>query len=290
MVLVLLLAVPLLKLGRTLDEATIAIRKAHEGSAPLLDDAQTTLHQVNTQLERVDGITAGRPHGEHERLGAHVAVHRDARRPAGARRRAVLRAEQGGQGAPGRARTPVRTRGAAAAGGVAGEAPVLARRRARRRGLPDPPGHRGRAEPHPRRGRRQPGRRPARARRRAGRVRRRGARRDAGPRAGADGAARAAHRGRCAHARRGARRPADGAHARARRARPAGPERPGQGPDPSGRSLRPSGTTSPAVLPSSRFRRFAPQRRQDRADPRDRPSLHRPLREAPGTPACPAPR
>jgi hypothetical protein len=57
-VLVLLLAVPLLKLGRTLDEATIAIRKAHEGSAPLLDNAQTTLHQVNTQLERVDGITA----------------------------------------------------------------------------------------------------------------------------------------------------------------------------------------------------------------------------------------
>jgi uncharacterized protein YoxC len=58
-VLVLLLAVPLLKLGRTLDEATVAIRKAHEGSAPLLDDAQTTLRQVNTQLERVDGITAG---------------------------------------------------------------------------------------------------------------------------------------------------------------------------------------------------------------------------------------
>jgi len=57
-VLVGLLAVPLLKLGRTLDEATVAIRKAHEGSAPLLDNAQTTLHQVNTQLERVDGITS----------------------------------------------------------------------------------------------------------------------------------------------------------------------------------------------------------------------------------------
>jgi predicted cobalt transporter CbtA len=56
--LVLLLAVPLLKLARTLDEATIAIRKAHEGSAPLLDNAQTTLQQVNTQLERVDGITS----------------------------------------------------------------------------------------------------------------------------------------------------------------------------------------------------------------------------------------
>ena len=58
-VLVVLLSVPLLKLGRTLDEATVALRKAHEGSAPLLDDAQTTLRQVNNQLERVDGITAG---------------------------------------------------------------------------------------------------------------------------------------------------------------------------------------------------------------------------------------
>src|SRR4029079_16701032 len=57
-VLVLLMAVPLLKLGRTLDEATVAIRKAHEGSAPLLDDAQITLRQVNTQLDRVDGITS----------------------------------------------------------------------------------------------------------------------------------------------------------------------------------------------------------------------------------------
>lgn len=57
-VLVVLLAVPLIKLGRTLDEATIAIRKAHEGSAPLLDGASTTITTVNTQLERVDGITS----------------------------------------------------------------------------------------------------------------------------------------------------------------------------------------------------------------------------------------
>jgi hypothetical protein len=57
-VLVVLLAIPLLKLGRTLDEATVAIRKAHEGSAPLLTDAHATLSSVNTQLERVDGITS----------------------------------------------------------------------------------------------------------------------------------------------------------------------------------------------------------------------------------------
>ena len=56
--LVVLLAIPLVKLGRTLDEATIAIRKAHENSDPLFNGANTTLTHVNTQLERVDGITA----------------------------------------------------------------------------------------------------------------------------------------------------------------------------------------------------------------------------------------
>ncbi|HEY2204265.1 MAG TPA: DUF948 domain-containing protein [Pseudonocardia sp.] len=55
--LVILAAIPLIKLGRTLDEATIAIRKTHEGSGPLLDGANTTITQVNTQLRRVDGIT-----------------------------------------------------------------------------------------------------------------------------------------------------------------------------------------------------------------------------------------
>lgn len=55
-VLVLLLAIPLLKLGRMLDEATLAIRKTHEGAAPLLGDAQTTLLQVNAQLDQVEGI------------------------------------------------------------------------------------------------------------------------------------------------------------------------------------------------------------------------------------------
>jgi uncharacterized protein YoxC len=55
--LVLLLAVPILKLGRTLDEATLAIRKAHEGVQPLLAGAGTTVDHVNKELERVDGIT-----------------------------------------------------------------------------------------------------------------------------------------------------------------------------------------------------------------------------------------
>ena len=55
----LLLAVPLLKLGRTLDEATLAIRKTHEGAVPLLADAHDTLRGVNAQLDQVDGITKG---------------------------------------------------------------------------------------------------------------------------------------------------------------------------------------------------------------------------------------
>ncbi|GAA1350193.1 DUF948 domain-containing protein [Saccharothrix algeriensis] len=56
--LVILLAIPLVKLGRTLDEATIAIRKAHQNSDPLFTGANTTITHVNAQLERVDGITA----------------------------------------------------------------------------------------------------------------------------------------------------------------------------------------------------------------------------------------
>src|SRR5581483_11763100 len=54
--LVLLLAVPLLKLGRTLDEATLAVRKAHEGMGPLLTDAHQTVGALNQQLVQVEGI------------------------------------------------------------------------------------------------------------------------------------------------------------------------------------------------------------------------------------------
>lgn len=54
-----LLAVPILKLGRTLDEATLAIRKTHEGVQPLLSGAGTTVDHVNKELERVDSITQG---------------------------------------------------------------------------------------------------------------------------------------------------------------------------------------------------------------------------------------
>lgn len=52
-----LLAVPILKLGKSLDEATLAIRKTHEGAAPLLSDARTTVSLVNSELSKVEGIT-----------------------------------------------------------------------------------------------------------------------------------------------------------------------------------------------------------------------------------------
>ena len=54
--LVVLMAVPLLKLGRTLDETTLTIRQAREQSAPILSQANTTVTRVNSNLERVDDI------------------------------------------------------------------------------------------------------------------------------------------------------------------------------------------------------------------------------------------
>ena len=53
-----ILAIALIKLSRTLDEATIAIRKLYTNTDPLFAGANTTINHVNTQLERVDGITA----------------------------------------------------------------------------------------------------------------------------------------------------------------------------------------------------------------------------------------
>jgi uncharacterized protein YoxC len=55
--LVILLAVPLLKLGRTLDETTLTIRQVREQSQPILSQASTTVTHVNANLERVDDIT-----------------------------------------------------------------------------------------------------------------------------------------------------------------------------------------------------------------------------------------
>ena len=50
-------SVPLLKLGRTLDETTLTIRQVREQSQPILSQASTTVTHVNANLERVDDIT-----------------------------------------------------------------------------------------------------------------------------------------------------------------------------------------------------------------------------------------
>lgn len=56
-VLVGILAVPLLKLGKVLDEARVTIRKLSDETTPLIGEVTTTVSQTNHQLERVDTIT-----------------------------------------------------------------------------------------------------------------------------------------------------------------------------------------------------------------------------------------
>lgn len=53
-----LLAVPILKLGRTLDETTKLVAGMNERTMPLLGEVGQTVRGVNGQLERVDVITA----------------------------------------------------------------------------------------------------------------------------------------------------------------------------------------------------------------------------------------
>lgn len=52
-----LLAVPLLKLGRVLDETRVTIKGLSDQSVPLLSEVTTTVTHTNEQLVKVDGIT-----------------------------------------------------------------------------------------------------------------------------------------------------------------------------------------------------------------------------------------
>jgi uncharacterized protein YoxC len=52
------LAVPLVKLGRTLDETSRLVRGVADGTMPLLNEVTTTVTSTNAQLERVDAITS----------------------------------------------------------------------------------------------------------------------------------------------------------------------------------------------------------------------------------------
>ena len=57
-VLVGLLAIPLVKLGKVLDETSATIKDVRLGVAPLLEEATTTISEANRQLTRVDSITS----------------------------------------------------------------------------------------------------------------------------------------------------------------------------------------------------------------------------------------
>lgn len=52
-----LLAVPLLKLGRVLDETRTTIRTLSDDTRPLLSEVTTTVSHTNEQLVKVDTIT-----------------------------------------------------------------------------------------------------------------------------------------------------------------------------------------------------------------------------------------
>ncbi len=51
------LAVPLLKLGRVLDEARASVHDVTAHATPIIDEAAVTVTQANNQLVRVDTIT-----------------------------------------------------------------------------------------------------------------------------------------------------------------------------------------------------------------------------------------
>ena len=56
--LVLLLAIPLVKLGRVLDETRNAVRGLTDESLPLVREVTTTVATANSQLVKVDAITS----------------------------------------------------------------------------------------------------------------------------------------------------------------------------------------------------------------------------------------
>jgi uncharacterized protein YoxC len=56
-VLVGLLAIPLVKLGRVLDETKSSIHEVTDGITPILEETTTTIQETNKQLARVDTIT-----------------------------------------------------------------------------------------------------------------------------------------------------------------------------------------------------------------------------------------
>jgi uncharacterized protein YoxC len=57
LILVLVLAVPLIKLGSAIDEARITLRNLSNETTPLISEVTTTVSSTNAQLVKVDAIT-----------------------------------------------------------------------------------------------------------------------------------------------------------------------------------------------------------------------------------------
>ena len=52
------LALPLVKLGRVLDEARVSVKELTDHTVPVLDEAASAVASTNVQIERVDAITS----------------------------------------------------------------------------------------------------------------------------------------------------------------------------------------------------------------------------------------
>lgn len=51
------LAIPLVKLGRVLDETTVSVKELTAHTVPVLDETATLVASSNTQLENIDTVT-----------------------------------------------------------------------------------------------------------------------------------------------------------------------------------------------------------------------------------------
>jgi len=52
------LALPLVKLGRVLDQARVSVKELTDHTVPVLDEAASAVASTNVQIERVDAITS----------------------------------------------------------------------------------------------------------------------------------------------------------------------------------------------------------------------------------------
>ncbi len=99
-----LLAIPLLKLGKVLDEARRLVGSVTDETVPLINEVTTTVGLTNHQLERVDTHHRGRAAGHDERVGADVVVRSDPRQPCRQGSRVHLRGTPCDERAPPRGR------------------------------------------------------------------------------------------------------------------------------------------------------------------------------------------